>query len=154
MTDSIHAAPRPRDAELIPRAMTRAVMALVFCVLALVTIARLTGQPVSALAPTGDIVSERSVLLGGDLSGAATVQSPDGTVIAELSPEAGGFIAGVSRVIQRERTKHRVPAEGPVTLRQHESGRISIKDPATGWSADLMGFGEDNARAFARLLAQ
>jgi hypothetical protein len=35
---------------------------------------------------------------------------------------------------------------------RHENGRLGIADPATGWSADLMGFGLDNARAFARLL--
>jgi len=41
-----------------------------------------------------------------------------------------------------------------VALVAYDTGRISIHDPSTGWSADLMGFGADNARAFARLLAQ
>jgi hypothetical protein len=31
---------------------------------------------------------------------------------------------------------------------------MAITDPSTGWSADLMGFGADNASAFARLLAK
>jgi hypothetical protein len=38
-------------------------------------------------------------------------------------------------------------------VRQHENGRLSIHDPSTGWRADLMGFGADNAAAFAKLLA-
>ena len=78
----------------------------------------------------------------------------DGTLLAALSPEAGGFIAGMHRVILRERTKHRVALEGPVTLQAFENGRMAIHDPSTGWGADLMGFGADNAGAFARLLAQ
>jgi putative photosynthetic complex assembly protein len=88
------------------------------------------------------------------MSGAATVRNLDGTLVADLTPDKGGFISGVWRVIQRERTKHRVALDGPVTLIRKDNGRVSIQDPSTGWSADLMGFGADNARAFARLLAQ
>ncbi|EPX75994.1 photosynthetic complex assembly protein PuhC [Salipiger mucosus] len=145
---------RPRDTELVPRALVRAVGALVLSVLALVTLYRLTDRPVIAAPPQGDIAVERSVILSGDLSGAASVTAPDGRPIAELGPEEGGFVSGVWRVIRRERINHRVPLDGPVTLLGHRSGRVSIHDPATGWSADLMGFGADNARAFARLLAQ
>jgi hypothetical protein len=29
---------------------------------------------------------------------------------------------------------------------------VSLHDPSTDWSADLMGFGADNTRAFATLL--
>jgi hypothetical protein len=41
-----------------------------------------------------------------------------------------------------------------VELMRHENGRFTISDPSTGWRADLMGFGRDNARAFAKLLAE
>ena len=84
----------------------------------------------------------------------ATGRTADGTLIADLNPKEGGFISGVWRVIQRERTKHRVALSGPLTLVRYDNGRIAIPDPSTGWSADLMGFGIDNAKAFARLLAQ
>ena len=47
-----------------------------------------------------------------------------------------------------------VALTGPLTLVRYDNGRIAIHDPSTGWSADLMGFGIDNAKAFARLLAQ
>jgi putative photosynthetic complex assembly protein len=88
------------------------------------------------------------------MSGAATVLDANGTLIGRLSPETGGFIAGVGRVLDRERTKHGVPLNGPVTIIGRADGRVSIHDPSTGWGADLMGFGQDNARAFVRLLAQ
>lgn len=142
------------DKELVPRMLVRAMFGLVATVLVIVTIARLTDYPVASVPPKGDISISRDIVLSGDMAGNAQVTAPDGTVIADLTPEEGGFISGVYRVIARERTKHRVAVEGPVTLIRYETGRISIQDPSTGWSADLMGFGADNARAFARLLVQ
>ena len=144
---------QPHDKELIPRVLTRAMLALVLTILALVSYARYIDLPLAAQPPAGQVVVERQFVLSGDLSGAAQVHTPDGALVADLSPEEGGFISGVHRVIIRERTKHRVALDGPVTLTRRDNGRIDIYDPATGWSADLMGFGADNARAFAKLLA-
>ncbi len=146
--------PQDKDRELIPRAMTRAMLGLVMAVLVLVAWARLTDRPLIATPPEGEIVASRTLILSGDMAGSATVRAPDGRVLADLTPEEGGFISGVWRVIQRERTKHRVAPDGPVILIHRDTGRVEIQDPSTGWSADLMGFGADNARAFARLLAQ
>lgn len=150
MTTQTHVA----DKEMIPRALLRAVGLLILAVLVLVSFARLTDRPLIATPPDSLVVAERTILLSGDLAGAATVRDTDGTLIADLSPEEGGFISGVWRVILRERTKARAPHAGPVVLRCDTGGRISIHDPSTGWSADLMGFGADNARAFARLLVR
>lgn len=141
-----------QDRDKIPRAMVRGMFALVMSVLVLVSYARFVDRPLEAVAPRGNVVAERTFLLKGELSGAATVKELDGTMIADLSPEKGGFISGIYRVIIRERTKHRVALDGPVVLQRHDTGRLSINDPSTGWRADLMGFGIDNARAFARLL--
>ncbi len=148
-----HSAPLT-DKELVPRVLIRAVLALVLSVLALVTYARVTDRPLEAVAPQDNIIVSRDLILGGDMAGRATVHGTDGALIAELSPEKGGFIAGVYRVLHRERTKHGVALDGPLTLRLHEGGRLSIYDASTGWHADLMGFGADNARAFAQLLAE
>ncbi len=144
----------PRDKELVPRIMMRMVLVLILSVLAIVSYARLTDRPLIATPPEAETVFSRDVLLSGDMSGTATIRETDGTLIADLTPDEGGFISGVWRVIQRERTKHRVALDGPVTLIRKDNGRVSIHDPSTGWSADLMGFGADNARAFMRLLAQ
>ncbi|MEX0338447.1 MAG: photosynthetic complex assembly protein PuhC [Arenibacterium sp.] len=141
------------DTELVPRVMARAMFALVLTVLALVTWATLTERPLESTPPPGEILAQRQILLEGNISGAATVRDLNGAVLVDLGPEEGGFISGVWRVVIRERTKHGVGLEGPLTLIRRDTGRISILDPSTGWSADLMGFGIDNARAFARLLA-
>lgn len=144
---------KPQDKELVPRFMARAMLILCLTVLAVVTWARLTDRPLVATPPAGQIVTERAIVLSGDMAGRATVTAPDGTLIAELTPQEGGFVSGVYRVILRERTKHGVAPDAPLALRRRDTGRLEIYDPTTGWSADLMGFGADNAKAFARLLA-
>ncbi|MFW2542919.1 photosynthetic complex assembly protein PuhC [Primorskyibacter sp. 2E107] len=145
---------QPYDRDLVPRRMVRAMLVLVLTVLAVVTLARLTGQPLVATLPEGAVVIEREMVLSGDMSGAAQVHAPDGTLIADLTPEQGGFISGVYRVLLHERKKTGVAPDAPVVLLQKDTGRMEIHDPSTGWRADLMGFGADNAKAFARLLAQ
>jgi putative photosynthetic complex assembly protein len=114
--------------------------------------ATLTDRPLEATPPREAVVAERIIILSGDMSGAARVMDANGQVIAELTPEQGGFIAGVYRVLVRERAKHGAAIDGPVRLVRTESNRIAIYDDTIGWSADLMGFGLTNTRAFARLL--
>ncbi len=140
------------EREKIPRALLRAMFGLALACLALVTYARLTDRPLVATPPESPVLAERVIFLSGDMAGSARVLDATGSLIADLPPEKGGFISGVYRVLLRERTKHRVALEGPVILRRTENGRVAVFDPSTGWSADLMGFGADNARAFARLL--
>lgn len=155
MTDT--SAPRyksPPDRDLVPRMMIRAMLGLVLTVLALVTYARLTDAPLVATPADSEIVMERQVFLSGDMSGAVTILDANGALIANLSPEEGGFIAGVSRVLDRERGKQGVSLTGPVSIIARKNGRISVFDPSTGWSADLMGFGRSNSLAFTKLLAK
>jgi putative photosynthetic complex assembly protein len=139
---------------LLPRVLIRAMVGLVLVSLAIVAYARVTDRPLESTPPVSPVVAEAHLTLISDAAtGAVEVMDAQGTMLASLSPEAGGFIAGVHRTILRERAKYRIPLEGPVTLRAMENGRMAILDPATGWSADLMGFGADNASAFAQLLA-
>ncbi|ETX29667.1 photosynthetic complex assembly protein PuhC [Roseivivax isoporae] len=143
---------RTEDKDLVPRALVRAMLAMVLASLALTTWAVWTDRPLEATPPESAAVLERTLYITGDMSGAARVLDADGTLIADMPPETGGFVSGVWRVLQRKRTNARVPLDGPVRLVASENGRIAIVDPSTGWRADLMGFGADNAAAFARLL--
>ena len=139
---------------MIPRVMIRAMVALVLMTLAIATFARVTDRPLVATPPASPVKAEARLVLSADAaSGAAEVHGEDGALIAAFGPNEGGFIAGITRVLHRERTKHRVAVDGPVILQAYEYGRMGLIDPATGWRADLMGFGADNAEAFARLLA-
>lgn len=139
---------------MLPRVLVRGVLAMVAASMAITVYATVTDRPLVSTPPISPVKAEAALILTSDgVSGAATVSRADGSLLVELSSEEGGFIAGIERVIARERTKHRITDGGPVVLQAYENGRMAIHDPATGWSADLMGFGADNAAAFARLLA-
>lgn len=142
----------PPHKELVPRVMVRVLVSIVLFCLVLTAAHVWTGQPKQHVPPQSRVIAERTLVITGDMSGAATVWDVDGTLIADLSPEEGGFISGVRRVLDRERTKARLPLDAPVVLTAHENGRMMLTDPTTGWYADLMGFGQDNAAAFAKLL--
>ncbi|MEM8576997.1 MAG: photosynthetic complex assembly protein PuhC [Pseudomonadota bacterium] len=141
----------PED-ELVPRFMVQLLLALVMSVLALVTIATLTDRPLSATPRAAEVISERVIFISGKADGSARVMDTNGSVIADFPPDKGGFVAGIERVLLRERAKIGADAAAPVTLTLRDGNRLSLSDPATGWSAELMGFGADNVRTFARLL--
>ncbi len=143
---------RHKEDDLVPMFLVRAMFALVVVCLVLVSAARISGRPLEATPPDAPIIAERAIFLSGDTSGAARVLDANGSVLADLPGEQGGFIAGVQRVIDRERNKSGVSLDGPVLLQLREGNRLSITDPSTGWSAELMGFGATNVRSFARLL--
>ena len=138
--------------EIVPTILVRLMFALVLAILALVTVARLSDRPLEAMPADTQVIRERVLFLSGDMSGAARVLDDSGTVLAEFSSETGGFIAGIERVLHRERQKHGADLNGPILLQLREGNRLSLTDPSTGWSAELMGFGADNTRSFARLL--
>lgn len=144
----------PGEPDMIPPVLIKAMFGLVALCLALVSLYVATDQPVISTPPEAPVVASRTLHLEADMTGAAVVRDADGRLVADLSPEEGGFVSGVARVIARERTKHRVALDAPVILTVNEANRLALHDPSTGWSADLMGFGIDNARAFAKLLAQ
>ena len=146
----IHA--RPDD--LVPRILVRVMFGLVFTVLVIVSIATFTGRPPDSQPPVAPIIAERAILLSGDASGAARVMDVNGSVIADFPSDKGGFVAGIERVIARERTLRGLDMTAPVLLQLRAGNRLSLFDPSTGWSAELMGFGASNTRVFARLLDQ
>lgn len=144
-----------RADEMIPKVMLRLMFALVLSVLALVTVATLSGRPLESTPDYAtEVIKERLIYLEGDMTGAATVRAPDGAVLHEFASDKGGFIAGIYRVIERERMKRGLTENTPVLLQLREGNRLSITDPATEWTAELMGFGATNIRSFARLLDQ
>ncbi|WP_208352228.1 photosynthetic complex assembly protein PuhC [Pseudaestuariivita rosea] len=143
-----------RDKEMIPTVLVRAMFGLTLLCLLIVVYARLTDRPLEAMPPESALVQERVIVLQGDMSGAAKVTDTEGNLIADLDPAQGGFVSGVYRVLERERTKHRVALDAPVRLVRFENGRLMIFDDTTNWRADLMGFGADNHAAFAKLLVQ
>ena len=138
--------------EMIPKALLRAMFGLVLVCLAIVTWARLTDRPLEAKPVDGPIAFERSITVAADTSGAAKVRDADGTLIVDLPANKGGFIAGVWRSLEFVRGKAGLDREAPARLIRFKDGRLALKDDLSGWRVELIGFGADNAAAFARLL--
>lgn len=145
----------PQDRERVPRILLRAIALLLITVLSLVTLARVTGMEPSAMPPANvPIVKERMVRIYADMNGNARVLDEDGNQIADLDPTKGGFIAGVWRSMALKRKPYGIDPGAPVRIVKFADGRLGLRDDLTGWRVELIGFGKDNTRAFAKLLEQ
>jgi len=142
---------RHRDREMIPKTLVRAMFGLALATVLIVGFAALTGREPSGQPKPGSIVAEREIALIGGGAKAVTVLAADGTVLADLAH--GGFITVIQNGLQTERRKHGIDPALPVRLVRYDNNRLTILDPATGWSVELHIFGADNKAAFERLLA-
>lgn len=146
-----------RDREMIPRVLLRAMLVLCVSVLIIVSYARMTDRPLAAQPPSEievPVAHERLIRIFGQMDGSARVMDVDGTVIATLSPEQGGFVSGIYRVLERERGAVGRSADEPIRLVRFSDGRLGLRDPLTDFRAELVGFGADNTRVFARILEE
>ena len=141
-----------KQGEMVTRAMIRAICALVIGVLVLVCYASITNRTPSAVVPQGEILKSQMLIIESENTGASRIFSTEGVLIANLTAKQGGFISSIDRSVRRQRALAKVPQGGPVLLTIDHLGRLKITDPDSGWSADLMAFGESNTRAFATLL--
>lgn len=149
-----HAAMRKRDKEMIPRALLRAMLVLALASLAIVTFAVVTDRPLVGQPKPAEVLAERSLTLDGTRLGAVTVHDADGTLLADYGPREAGFISVIWRGLDRERLKHGIAGNPPVTIRRLANGRLSLHDPATAWRVELAYFGDANADRFAALIDQ
>ena len=146
-----------RDKEMIPRVLLRAMTILCISVLLIATYARLTDRPLAAAPPSEvevPVAEERLIRIFGAMDGSARVMDVDGNVIVTLGPDQGGFVAGIHRVLERERGAVGLSADDPIRLVRFSDGRLGLRDPLTDFRAELVGFGADNTRVFARLLEE
>ena len=146
--------PHKKEEDTVLTNALRAMFALVVIVLIAVTAFQFSGMQKSAIPPNADIVAEAQISIFTDQTGAVQVFNANGEILADWDGDKGGFVSGVARVIERERNKIGAPRDAPVIIRWRDNNRLSVLDPQTEWQADLMGFGADNSRAFAMLLAK
>ena len=81
------------------------------------------------------------------------VDAGDGAVVDVLEPGSNGFLRSTVRSLVRARRAADIGRELPFSIRQTDTGRLLLHDPATGQVIDLRAFGPTNAGAFARFLA-
>lgn len=146
--------PHKKEEDPVLTNALRAMFAMVILVLIAVTAFQFSGMQKSAIPPNAEITAEAQISIATDQTGAVQVFNAQGEILADWDGDKGGFVSGVARVIERERMKIGAAIDAPVIIRWRENNRLSVFDPQTEWQADLMGFGADNARAFATLLAK
>jgi putative photosynthetic complex assembly protein len=139
-----------REREMIPRTLLWGMFALAMSALALATFATLTDRPHVGVPTPGEPVAERTFILEGLSAQAVIVRDDKGEVLLDLPH--GGFVTVIQSAIARARLVARIEGNPPMKVVQYDNGRLVAEDPATGWSAELYAFGDDNKAAFERLL--
>lgn len=142
------------ERELIPPAAIKATGALLFLVLVLAAVARLTGIGAMEVAQDREPVVERQLAFISDGSD-GPVELRDGTtgeLIRVLPPGEGGFLRGAVRPLNRERMRMGGDPASPWRLTLWSDRALTLTDPLTGMEIDLHAFGPTNAAAFAELL--
>jgi putative photosynthetic complex assembly protein len=150
MTNASHELLRERDREMIPPPLLRMMLALVIASLLLVSWAVWTGREPTGKPEASPITAERQLVIKTGGAKAVTLYDADGSFLTHL--DHGGFVTVIGSGLDRARTVARVGQDAPVTLARHQNGRLTLTDPATGWSVELTAFGSDNEAAFAALL--
>ncbi len=96
---------------------------------------------------------ERSLRFADRDDGAVVVSdAASGATVKVIEFGQGGFVRATMRRMARARAAAGIGAEPPFTLVRWENGALQLRDPATGRTAELQGFGADHSRAFAEML--
>lgn len=140
-----------RDRELIPRRLVIALFSLAIASVLLTSFAVLTDRPRVGQPKLAPIVAERSLIIDGSGQALRVTDPASGEAIVDLTN--GGFLSVVNDGLERARLVHGVQDNPPVTLTLYENSRLSLADPATGWSTEISSFGPGNVRVWMNLLA-
>jgi putative photosynthetic complex assembly protein len=135
----------------IPPGLVKMMAALVVTSVAIVAFAAVTDRPLVGAPKPAEVLEQRTMILLPGEGNQVTVLEEDGRQIVAL--DNGGFIAVVLGGLKFERKKQGVAMNEVTTLTRYANGRLTLADPATGWSAELQAFGPGNMAAFERLLA-
>jgi len=127
--------------EMISKRLIAMMFSLAFVALVIVSAAVVSDRPLTGQPKDAPVVFERTLTLTGK-GNAVVVTNEVGEVI--LDTPIGGFISVVIDGLERARTVHRTEGNPPVTITQYENGRLSLHDPATGWTTELASFGPGN----------
>lgn len=144
---------RHRDRDMVPRILVQGMFALMAGSVAIVAFAQWSGVPNSGVLVQAPVLQERTIVLTGDRDLTYTVtDAATGDILARSSDPLDGFIGVIGRVLERDRLVNRVDGNPPVRVVRRENGNIAILDDATGMVIELIGYGQDNVAAFAKLL--
>ncbi|MDA8585532.1 photosynthetic complex assembly protein PuhC [Rhodobacteraceae bacterium] len=152
ITNSLANQMKHRDRDMVPAVLVKAMFSLMFAAVLLVGYARLTDRPVIAVAPHSDVVREVTITLIGDRSTGVQVFGADGGKLAHSTDDKAGFIDVIWVSVMRERLLNDIPSEEPLRIVRRANGHTAVIDDTTGWKIELIGYGQDNVAAFAKLI--
>ena len=144
---------RVSDSEqLIPRVLLRAMLGLVLIALALTTFAVVTDRPHEAQVHTAPGLKSMLIEIKDREDGGTQITDMNGVVLSDTTREASGFLSVVQNALKFQRKQHGVTGNPPVHLIRFADGRIGLRDDATDWKINLIGFGQDNARVWREII--
>lgn len=107
-----------------------------------------------AAAGTQQVASRSLFFYDAPDGGVVITDAATNARIEKVEPGTGGFIRSTMRGLVLVRQRAGIGPEIPFDLTEWSDGGLTLSDPATGESRELVGFGEDNRAAFAVLLEQ
>lgn len=136
------------DREMIPTRLVYAMFSVALAALAITTFAVVTDRPTVGQPHEAPVVRAHTVTISGEGNYAHVVRD-DGVVLLDGN---GGFVSVVLDGLERARLLAGVTDNPPVTITEHENGRVSLYDPASDWRVELASFGPGNVGTFLTML--
>lgn len=87
-----------------------------------------------------------------EVGGVEVLNASTGQVLEVFEPGTNGFARSVLRGLVRDRRSRGIESQSPFDLRRHTDGRVTLSDPLTGRTIELVSFGIDNLGVFAAYL--
>lgn len=143
----------------VPRGALIGAAALLLAVMALTGAVSLGFLPKSAVPDASRSANnvtpalQRSLHFVDRADGAVVISDAlSGETVKVIEFGQGGFVRATLRRLARARAAAGIGAEPPFTLIRWDNGALQLRDPETGRTAEIHGFGADHSRAFAEML--
>jgi putative photosynthetic complex assembly protein len=110
--------------------------------------------PEAGRASNGVMPVQVRLLSVADRADGAVVISDAATghMVMEIGYGQGGFARATLRRLAKVRAAAGIGSEAPFELVRWANGALSLRDPQTGKTAEIHGFGPDHSRTFADML--
>jgi putative photosynthetic complex assembly protein len=107
------------------------------------------GRAASGVAPE----VTRLLTVADRADGAVIISdAASGQMVMEIGYGQGGFVRATLRRLAKARAAAGIGSEPPFELVRWANGALSLRDPQTGKTAEIHGFGPDHSRTFAEML--
>lgn len=143
----------PHDGKEFPKGVLYAAGALVLFSLTVAFVGRATGIGTQSL-PVADAVQVFEVrFVDHGAEGLEMRSARSGELLSVLRTGEDGFIRGLLRSMNRTRKLEGQAQDAPFQFTRWSDGRVSVHDPSTDDTIQVMGFGATHSHTIQRLMA-